>query len=53
VLSTNAGQHIYALVARYPALIADNRRMQAIGLEKWLGEQPQRACRGFIYTDIR
>jgi hypothetical protein len=44
---------VQALVARYPTLIADNRRMQAVGLAQWLDEQRERARRGFIYTDIR
>jgi len=45
--------HIEALGARYPTLIADNRRLQAIGLEQWLSEQQERARRGFVYADIR
>lgn len=44
---------IEALGARYPTLIADNRRMQAVGLEQWLEEQEERARRCFVYTDIR
>jgi hypothetical protein len=27
-----------ALAFRYPTIIADNRRMQAVGLEPWLEE---------------
>jgi hypothetical protein len=46
-------EYIQALAARYPTLIADNRRMQVVGLEQWLDEQRERARRGFIYTDIR
>ncbi len=45
--------HIEALGARYPTLIADNRRLQAVGLEQWLSEQQERARRGFVYADIR
>jgi hypothetical protein len=46
-------EHIHALAARYPTLIADNRRMHAVGLDHWLDEQLDRKRRGFIYTDIR
>jgi hypothetical protein len=45
--------HIQALGAVYPTLIADNRRLQAVGLEQWLSEQQERARRGFVYADIR
>ena len=34
------------LAARYPTLIADNRHMQAVGLERWLKEQKERVWRG-------
>jgi len=44
---------VEALAARYPTLIADNRRLQAVGLEQWLSEQRERARRGFVYADIR
>ena len=37
----------------YPTLIADNRRLQAVGLEQWLSEQQGRAQRGVVYADIR
>jgi hypothetical protein len=46
-------QRIQALAARYPTLIADNRRMQAVGLAQWLEEQRERARRDVIYSDIR
>lgn len=45
--------HVEALAARYPTLIADNRRMQAVGLEQWLAEQEERVRRGVVYADIR
>jgi len=45
--------HIEALGAVYPTLIADNRRLQRVGLEQWLREQKERAQRGFVYADIR
>jgi hypothetical protein len=41
------------LTARYPTLIADNRRLQAAGLAQWLAEQEERRRRGFVYADIR
>jgi len=44
---------IEALCAIYPTLIADNRRVQAVGLEQWLSEQQERARRGVVYADIR
>jgi hypothetical protein len=37
----------------YPTLIADNRRLQAVGLAQWLAEQAERARRGVVYADIR
>lgn len=45
--------HVEALATRYPTLIADNRRLQAVGLEQWLGEQAERVRRGVVYADIR
>jgi hypothetical protein len=45
--------HIETMAARYPILIADNRRLQAVGLEQWLAEQEERARRGVVYADIR
>lgn len=44
---------IEALGAIYPILIADNRRVQVVGLEQWLSEQKERARRGVVYADIR
>ncbi|MDY6878327.1 MAG: DUF3795 domain-containing protein [Chloroflexota bacterium] len=44
---------IEALGAIYPILIADNRRVQAVGLEQWLAEQEERARRGVVYADLR
>jgi len=44
---------IEALGAIYPILIADNRRLQAVGLAQWLDEQEDRARRGVVYADIR
>jgi hypothetical protein len=44
---------IEALGAIYPTLIADNRRLQLVGLEQWLAEQEERARRGVVYADIR
>lgn len=46
-------QYIMALAERYPTLIPDNRRLQAVGLEQWLAEQVERARRGVVYADIR
>jgi hypothetical protein len=44
---------VQALAARYPTLIADNARLRAIGLERWLAEQAERARRGVVYADMR
>jgi len=44
---------IEALGAVYPTLIADNRRLQAVGLGQWLSEQEERVRRGVVYADIR
>ena len=46
-------ERIEALGERYPTLIADNRRMQRVGLERWLAEQEERVRRGVIYADFR
>jgi hypothetical protein len=46
-------EHVAALAQRYPTLIADNRRLQAVGLARWLAEQEERARRGVVYADIR
>jgi hypothetical protein len=45
--------HVEALAARYPTLIADNRRLQAVGLEQWLTEQKERVRRDVVYADFR
>jgi hypothetical protein len=34
-------------------LLADGKRMKAIGLEKWIKEQEKRRATGFAYADIR
>ena len=46
-------EHIRALGKRYPSLIADNERLQLVGLEQWLTEQRERVRRGVVYTDMR
>ncbi len=46
-------EHISALALRYPTLIADNRRLQAVGLARWLEEQRERVRRGVVYADFR
>jgi hypothetical protein len=38
---------------RYPLLLADSRRMQQVGLERWIAEQEARAATGFAYADVR
>lgn len=44
---------IEALDAIYPILIADNRRLQEVGLEQWLSEMEERARRVVVYADVR
>jgi hypothetical protein len=46
-------ERIEALGARYPTLLADNRRLQTVGLEQWLAEQEERARRSVVYADMR
>ncbi|MFZ5924886.1 MAG: DUF3795 domain-containing protein [Bacillota bacterium] len=41
------------ILKHYPLLLADGRRMQQVGLEKWVAEQEARATTGFAYADIR
>jgi hypothetical protein len=48
-----ACDHLTALAAIYPTLLADNARLQSVGLEQWLSEQVERAARGVVYADIR
>jgi hypothetical protein len=45
--------HIEALGDIYPTLLADNRRLQAVGLEQWLAEQEERTRRCVVYADTR
>jgi len=44
---------IQALAEHYPTLIQDGKRLQKIGLEKWVKEQEERAKRGVVYADTR
>lgn len=46
-------QHIQAMAEHYPTLIQDGKRLQKMGIEKWISEQLQRAKRGFAYADLR
>jgi hypothetical protein len=48
-----ACEHVEALAARYPTLLADNRRLRALGLAHWLAEQEERVRRGVVYADSR
>jgi hypothetical protein len=41
------------LLRNYPMLLADGRRLQEIGLERWVTEKEARAATGFAYTDVR
>lgn len=44
---------IQSLADHYPTVIQDGKRLQKIGLEKWVEEQEERARRGVAYADIR
>jgi len=44
---------IRALATGYPTLVADGRRLQAIGVDAWVAEQQQRQAAGFQYADVR
>ena len=44
---------IQALAEHYPIIIQDGKRLQKIGLPKWVKEQEKRAKRGVVYVDIR
>ncbi|MDY7042301.1 MAG: DUF3795 domain-containing protein [Chloroflexota bacterium] len=46
-------RRLEALGTVYPTLLADNRRLQAVGLERWLSEQEERVRRGVVYADLR
>ncbi len=46
-------QRIVDFSAIYPTVIADSRRMKAIGIEAWIQEQEERGKTGFAYADIR
>jgi hypothetical protein len=41
------------MLGHYPMLLADGRRMQQVGLERWIAEQEARAATGFAYADVR
>ena len=45
--------YVETIAACYPTLLADNRRLQAVGLDRWLSEQEERARRGVVYADLR
>lgn len=44
---------IQSLAEHYPTLIQDGKRLQKIGLEKWVKEQKEKAKRDVVYADIR
>ena len=46
-------ERIRGIAKGYVTLLADAERMRAIGLEKWIAEQEERAKTGFAYVDIR
>ena len=44
---------IEGLAEHYVSAIQDGKRLQKIGLKKWVGEQDERARRGVVYADTR
>jgi hypothetical protein len=46
-------ERVEAFGCRYPTLLADNRRLQAVGPVRWVSEQEERARRGVVYADTR
>jgi hypothetical protein len=44
---------IQNLAEHYPTVIQDGKRLQKIGLEKWVKEQEERVKRGVVYADLR
>lgn len=42
-----------AFLKRYIYLPADVERLRAIGLDKWIAEQEERAAAGFCHADLR
>jgi len=41
------------MLKHYHTLRADNERLRAVGLERWVAEQEERARCGFCYADVR
>lgn len=46
-------EHIRDFAEHYPVLLQDGKRLQRIGLKKWIKDQEERAKKGFTYADIR
>ncbi|NWF87325.1 DUF3795 domain-containing protein [Candidatus Bathyarchaeota archaeon] len=44
---------VQSLAEHYQTLIQDGRRLQKVGLEKWVKEQEERVKRGVSYADMR
>lgn len=44
---------IQNLAKHYPTLIQDGKRLQEVGLEKWVEQQEERVRRSVVYADIR
>ncbi|MGB9675816.1 MAG: DUF3795 domain-containing protein [Candidatus Bathyarchaeales archaeon] len=44
---------IKSLSEHYPTLIQDGKRMQTVGVKKWVREQEEMVKRGVVYADIR
>jgi len=41
------------MLRNYPLLVADGRRLQQVGVDRWMTEQEARAAAGFAYADIQ
>ena len=44
---------VQSLAEHYPTLIQDGKRLQKVGIERWVKEQEARAKRGLVYADLR
>jgi len=46
-------ERIQKLAEHYPTLIQDGKRLQKIGMQKWIDEQEQRIKRSISYSDLK
>ena len=46
-------ERILGLAQGYATMLADGKRMKAVGIDAWIAEQEERRKAGFAYADIR